>query len=44
MPTMLEDPRNLRILLELCSGDAVSVNLNQLQKPGDGQGNDRSEG
>jgi len=32
MPTMLEDPRNLRILLELCSGDAVSVNVNQLSR------------
>jgi hypothetical protein len=29
---LLEDSRNLRILLELVSGDAVSVNVNQLSR------------
>jgi hypothetical protein len=29
---LLEDSRNLRILLELVSGDAVSVNVNRSQE------------
>jgi predicted transcriptional regulator len=29
---LLEDPRNLRIMLELVSGDAMSVNVNQLSR------------
>jgi len=32
MPTLLEDSRNLRILSELFSGDAVSVNVSQLSR------------